>query len=138
MSVYFFKVSATKALILRRVPTVKLAGWVLLVKILAQTEHRCQWTVEIVSVITASQVADAMWSAQDTEFVSEISVSVINSLVGEAPYVKCLDVQVLMEETAVEMENVTVQTINASVYQVGKGEHLVVLLRKVLFGRIKH
>lgn len=89
-------------------------------------------------MITASQVADAMWSAQDTEFVSEISVSVINSLVGEAPYVKCLDVQVLMEETAVEMENVTVQTINASVYQVGKGEHLVVLLRKVLFGRIKH
>lgn len=89
-------------------------------------------------MITASQVADAMWSAQDTEFVSEISVSVINSLVGEAPYVKCLDVRVLMEETAVEMENVTVQTINASVYQVGKGEHLVVLLRKVLFGRIKH
>lgn len=107
-------------------------------KILAQTEHRCQWTVEIVSVIPASQVADAMWSAQDTEFVLEISASVINSLVGEAPYVKCLDVQVLMEETAVEMENVTVQTINASVYQVGKGEHLVVLLRKVLFGRIKH
>lgn len=100
-------------------------------KILAQTEHRCQWTVEIASVIPASQVADAMWSAQDMEFASEISASVIKSLVGEAPYVKCRDVQVLTEKTAVEMENVTVQTINASVYQVGKGNHVVLLLRKV-------
>ena len=107
-------------------------------KILAQTEHRCQWTVEIASVIPASQVADAMWSAQDTEFVSEVSASVINSLVGEAPFVKCPDVQALTEKTVVEMENVTVQTISASVYQVGKGEYVVVLSRKVPFGRIKH
>ena len=95
-------------------------------------ERRCQWTVEIVSVIPALQVADAMWSAQDTEFVSEINASVINSLVGEAPFVKCPDVQVLTEKTAVEMENVTVQTISASVYQVSKGEH-VVLLRETFF-----
>lgn len=83
-------------------------------------------------MIPASQVADAMWSAQDTESVSEINASVINSLVGEAPFVKCPDVQVLTEKTAVEMENVTVQNISASVYQVGKGEH-VVLLRKASF-----
>ena len=69
--------------------------------------------------------------------MSEISASVINSLVGEAPFVKCPDVQALTEKTAVEMENATVQTISASVYQVGKGKR-VVLLRKVLFGRIKH
>lgn len=52
--------------------------------------------------------------------MSEISASVINSLVGEAPFVKCPDVQALTEKTAVEMANVTVQTISASVYQVGK------------------
>lgn len=53
------------------------------------------------------------------------SASVMNSLVGEAPYVKCPDVQALTEKTAVEMENVTVQTISASVYQVGKGKHVL-------------
>ena len=57
--------------------------------------------------------------------MSEISASVINSLVGEAPFVKCPDVQVLTEKTAVEMENVTVQIISASVYQVGKGKHVL-------------
>ena len=96
-------------------------------------EHRCQWTVEIVSVIPALQVEDATWSAQDMEFVSEIRASVINSLVGEALFVKYPDVQALTEKTAVEMENVTVQTISASVYQVG--ELVIVLLRKVSFGR---
>ena len=86
-------------------------------------------------VIPALQVVDATWSAQDMEFVSEILASVINSLVGEALFVKYPDVQALMEKTVVEMENVTVQTISVSVYQVGKREIVVVLLRKVLFGR---
>ena len=86
-------------------------------------------------MIPALQVVDATWSAQDMEFVSEILASVINSLVGEALFVKYPDVQALMEKTVVEMENVTVQTISVSVYQVGKREIVVVLLRKVLFGR---
>ena len=86
-------------------------------------------------MIPALQVVDATWSAQDMEFVSEILASVINSLVGEALFVKFPDVQALMEKTVVEMENVTVQTISVSVYQVGKREIVVVLLRKVLFGR---
>ena len=47
-----------------------------------------------------------------------ISASVINSLDGEAPSVKCPDVQVLTGRTAVEMANVTVQTISAFANQV--------------------
>lgn len=86
-------------------------------------------------MIPALQVVDATWSAQDMEFVSEILASVINSLVGEALFVKCPDVQAQTEKTAVEMESVTVQTISVSVYQVGKREVVVVSLRKVLFGR---
>lgn len=76
--------------------------------------------MEIVPVIPALQVVDATWSAQDMEFVSEILAIVINSLVGEALFVKCPDVQALTEKTAVEMENVTVQTISVSVYQGGR------------------
>lgn len=81
-------------------------------------EPRCPWIVGTVSVIPVSLVADVMLSVQDTAFVSVISVSVINSLDGEAHFVKCPDVPVLTGRTAVEMENATAQTISASVNQV--------------------
>ena len=87
-------------------------------KIFVHMEPRYPWIVGTVSVILVSLDADAMWSAQVTAFVRATSVSAINSLDGVAPFVKCPDVQVLTGRTAVEMANVTVQTISASASQV--------------------
>ena len=81
-------------------------------------ESKCLWIVETAPAILVTLVADAMWSAQGTESVSMMFAYVINLLAGEVPCARCPDVLVQMERTAVEMANVTVQTISVFVNQV--------------------
>ena len=71
-------------------------------------------------MIHATQVADAMWSAQDTELASTINASVIQFKDGGAPCAKCPDALDPMGRIVVGMENVTAQTISAFVNQVRK------------------
>ena len=100
------------------VQTVYPVGWALLVKTSVHMESKYLWTVETVSAIRVTLVADAMWSAQGTESASMMCAYVINLLAGEVPCAKCPDVLVQMERTVVEMANVTVQTISVFVNQV--------------------
>ena len=100
------------------VRTVYSAGWALLVKTSVHMENKYLWTVETVSAILVTLVADAMWSAQGTESASMMCAYVIKLLAGEVPCAKCPDVLVQMERTVVEMANVTVQTISVFVNQV--------------------
>ena len=77
-----------------------------------------RWTVETVSAIHVTQVADAMSNAQDMELVLTTSACVIQFKGGGDPCARCLGAQDPVEKIAVDTGNVEVQTISVSVIQV--------------------
>lgn len=113
-------VTAMKLLTLQSVPIVYLVGWVRLVRISVRMVIKYLWTVETVFVIHVTQGAVATSNAQDTGLVSTINATVIQFKGGGALYARCQGAQVRVERTVVGMANVIVQTISASVNQVGQ------------------